>query len=592
MKRILPIILLLVLLCGCGNDTPPEETEASTSQPTQAAVVSTYIAGSDIEQQTNGAVRRYELEEQKIAWIVPIHGGVLVAAEGEETVLTVLSGTDGTVSATATIPVKLSQTSVWHTTGGVAWYDADSRQMIFLDSLLTEVNRLQLPEDRMGDPAVAPDGGEVYYCAGQTIYAIDTDLKITRPVRTNTCQQQTLLGCYLNSKVIGCSVQDVLGQWSTIYISGEDGMLLHKDNSTQKVYSNGNDYFALRADGTVNQYIFGSTDTTPQQMNIGDTAAYSALELGGILGQTETADGIQLSFYNMKKTAAVTLPAECKLAMVAADSTTGGVWLLTEDAVLLHWSMQATAVSDDTDYSGTVYTADAPDVEGLVQCAERGDAIGEQYGVVVRVYERSLVSNDDYDIEVEYQPAAINRALDELEVLLQKFPPKFLDKSVPGKIRVCIVRSIGGEITSAYHWHDGDPFIILSVGVDMEQAFLDAFSYVLDIHVLGNSSAADNWESLNPEGFTYGTENTVLAYLEGETRAFADRKGMQSLTEDRASIFYHAMLADNAEVFRSETMQAKLLMLCQAIRNAWRLEQSTEIFPWEQYLNQSLAYQK
>ena len=158
-------------------------------------------------------------------------------------------------------------------------------------------------------------------------------------------------------------------------------------------------------------------------------------------------------------------------------------------------------------------------------------------------------------------------------------------------IRICIVRDIGGERISGYHWHDGDPFIILSVGMDIEQAFLDAFSYILDIHVLGNSSVADSWEALNPEGFTYGTENTVLAFLEGTTRAFADRKGMQSVTDDRATVFYQAMLTDNAETFQSESMQAKLRMLCQAIRDAWRLEQSTESFIWEQYLNEPLAYQ-
>lgn len=588
MKRILPILLLLALLCGCANTETDEQTAQNTSQPTQAAPVSTYLSDSDIEQQTGGAVRRYDPGEENIDWIAPFSGGVLVASAGEQTALTVLSGLNGQVIATATVPVKLTDASVWQvTTGGFIYYAPDEKQAVILDAQLKEMTRLQLPETITGSPAISQDGSEIFYCTGQTVNALDTDLKISRPVRTHTCEDQTLLGCYMNGAVVACRLQDISGQWSTIYISGEDGKILHKDNGLQKVYSKGNDYFALRADGSVNQYIFGGTDAAPKQMNICAQAAYGALELDGIIGLEETADGIQLSFYNMKKTAAVTLPAELKPVMVAADSATGGVWLLTQDGQVLHWSVQASGITDEKDYSGTIYTAQAPDTEGLAQCAQRGDAIGKQYGVVVRVYERSLVSNDAYDIEVEYQPVAINRALDELEVQLRKFPAKFLDKSVSGMIRVCIVRSIGGEITSAYHWHDGDPFIILSVGVDVEQAFMDAFAYVLDIHVLGNSSVADGWETLNPEGFTYGTENTVLAYLEGENRAFADRRGMQSVTDDRASIFYHAMLADNAEVFQGEIMQSKLKMLCQAIRDAWRLEDSPETFPWEQYLIQA-----
>lgn len=594
MKRVLPILLLLILLCGCANGDTPEQTGEGTSQTTQAASVSTYIPNSEVEQQTNGAVRQYDLGNQTIHWIAPINDGVLLVTEGEQSALTVLSGKDGTIVATATIPVKLSKDSVWQTTGGFAYYDSGSRQMVFLDSQLSEGKHLQLPEEIIGHPAVAQDGSEVFYCAGQTVYALETDLKITRPVRTNTCEEQTLLGCYLSSKVLGCSIRDAQGQWNTLYISGEDGKALHTDNGITGLDFSGEDYFATRMDGTVKQYLFGTGENTPQQLNIGDTEVLSAIALGGVVSHTLDGENVKLSFYDLstgKKTAAVSIEQKYQPVMAAADSSTGGVWLLTEDGVLLYWSPDASAITEETIYAGRVYTAQAPDTEGLAACQERADAMGKELGVAIRIWERALVSNDAYDIEVEYQCDAIHAALDELEAQLKRFPSKFLYKSVAGMIRVCIVRSIGGEITSAYHWYDGDPFIILSVGVDMEQAFMDAFAYVLDIHILGNSSMADGWETLNPEGFTYGTETTVTAYLEGESRAFADRRAMRSVTDDRASIFYHAMLADNADVFQSETMQSKLLLLCRAIRDAWRLENKPETYPWEQYLNQSLAYQ-
>ena len=260
--------------------------------------------------------------------------------------------------------------------------------------------------------------------------------------------------------------------------------------------------------------------------------------------------------------------------------------------MLLRWNLESTPVTDDVDYTGSVYTAENPDTEGLAECAKRGDAIGKQYGVTIRVFERALVSNDDFDIEVEYQTAAINRTLDKLEAVFKKFPDKFLYKSVSGSIRICIVRSIDGEQTSAYHWRDGDPFIILSAGVDIEKCFLQKFAYILDIHVLGNSSMVDDWTSLNPEGFAYNTQTTQVIYLEGETRAFADRTAMISVTDDRAMTFYYAIQEGNEEVFKSEIMQKKLQMLCKGIRDAWRLENSTGTFLWEKYLTEPIAYQQ
>ena len=592
MKRMIPILLLLMLLLGCAKEAAPAPTGESTAAPTEAIPVNTYISNSSIEQATNGAVRQYVLSEAKPSWITPVYGGVLVAEVGEQTALTILSGEDGTVTATANIPVKLDDSAVWQVTpAGFAYYDSAARVVVFLDLQLIEVDRLQLPENMTGAPAISADGSQVYYCQDQTVYSMETARKISRPVRTNTCQDQTLLGCYMDGKVVSCKVQDTLENWTTLYISGENGDLLFKDNGIKRIYSCGDNYFVLRADGILSQYIYGSADSIPVQMNISETDAYGALELGGIVGQTETADGIVLSFYNMKKTAAITLPSEMKPALVAADSTTGGIWLLAETGELLYWSLQASAVTENIDYAGTIYTAQAPDTEGLKACTDRADAMGKTNGVVIRIWERALVSNDNFDIEVEYQPETINKTLDALEAELAKFPEKFLYKSVAGQIRVCIVRSIGGEITSAYHWYDGDPFIILSAGIDVEQAFMEAFSHILDIHVLGNSPMADKWADLNPKDFAYGTETTVLAYLEGQSRAFTDRHAMESVTDDRASVFYYAMQEDNAEMFQSETMQAKLLMLCKAIRDAWRLEKKTETYLWEQYLNESIAYQ-
>ena len=47
---------------------------------------------------------------------------------------------------------------------------------------------------------------------------------------------------------------------------------------------------------------------------------------------------------------------------------------------------------------------------------------------------------------------------------------------------------------------------------------------------------------------------------------------------------------DNAKMFQAEATQNKLIMLCKAIRKAWRLEREEAVYPWEQYLKESIAY--
>ena len=52
------------------------------------------------------------------------------------------------------------------------------------------------------------------------------------------------------------------------------------------------------------------------------------------------------------------------------------------------------------------------------------------------------------------------------------------------------------------------------------------------------------------------------------------------------------MTPGNEHYFQSKTMQAKLMQICLGIREAFGLKKSPEVFLWEQYLKDSLAYTK
>ena len=64
MKRMLPVVLLALLLCGCGNPPTQIPTTAATvetevfAQPTEPRGI--YVPFTDMEVRTEGAVRCYQ----------------------------------------------------------------------------------------------------------------------------------------------------------------------------------------------------------------------------------------------------------------------------------------------------------------------------------------------------------------------------------------------------------------------------------------------------------------------------------------------------------------------------------------------------
>jgi len=133
-------------------------------------------------------------------------------------------------------------------------------------------------------------------------------------------------------------------------------------------------------------------------------------------------------------------------------------------------------------------------------------------------------------------------------------------------------------------------------GKNVEQSFLWGLGWALDARLLGNSRDLDNWDELNPKSFSYTYDYAQNAerenaddYLDPDSRCFVDQESMSFPTEDRARIFVYAMAEDTEEYFTSERMQKKLRRICLGIREAYGLDESTEVFPWEQYLEKPLA---
>ena len=594
MKKLFLLALTLILfLCGCTTTTVTETTESTAV--IEATDPGLYVSESAIEQQSQGAVRRYDLPDQYQS-IAQIGDKLLLVSQDNNIKFTKLLGSTAVMGDSAEIP----QDAVWKATqSGLVYYDQENQKVIFLDMQLQQLKSVNFPEKIDGIPVISADGGYVFYCTGNEIRVLETEHKISRLLKTYSGEKQALLGSYFDGTVFACSFTDADGRSSTQYLSTDNGQTVATDNGISRLYTYGDTFFAIRQDGVTQQNVVGIRNETPQLL-LTESQTYPALEIGGIVGCLPTESGFSLDFYAFpggQRTASVLLDGFDMPLSVIADRWSNSVWVLTMDIVsgqqvLLNWNPSTSTLTDDASYVGTLYTADAPDEEGLNACLERVKQLNKAHGVSIRIWEDALKDTNGYTLVPEHQVGAIGKTLDEIEQILQVFPNKFLQNSSIKRIQILVVRSINSEVSSMFYWQNSDPTIILCTGSDVFIGLTKGFGYVIDSNILEDDETYAGWDELNPEDFVYGEDETYSAdYLAGDGMAFLSESAMTSAREDRCQIFCEAMRPDQSDKFASETMQRKLKTICESIRNSWSLKAKTEIFPWEQYLSEPIAYQ-
>lgn len=600
MKRMILAICALILLCGCAGNVEPD-TGPATQITTLPETTGIYIRYSQVEEQTAGAVKMFDLPDSNYIWLAGVGEHIVLASEGETGGITLMvyTGEECTVYASCTAPESMKKDCRWSATyNGIVYYDAEGNQAVVLDSRLTGEKAYPLPE-LDGLPLFSIDGGSVYYCKGNQIRAYDLDSGIDRLIRSHSCISQTLLYSAFNDKLLCCELTDEAGQTQVVYVSSQTGETVNKDQNLTQLFTLNESYLALRTEGVMQQRIFGVRGEQPAQLRLPqNTSVFSALSAGGAVEYGAEGQTLQLRFYDLSSGMLTGQESLIKVGMpvlMLDHKATKSVWFVASDPetgeqALFRWDPRKSSAQDETVYSTPWYNASNPDQEGLGAVQDRVDALNKTHGIDIRIWSKAVKEPGGLALEAEHQPDAITMCLDALEPVLNTYPEKFLYRSVNRKLHISIVRSISGEITGTQYWYDGDAYIVLSVGCDVADVFTKGMGYVVDSHVLGNSPLVDDWEQLNPEGFVYA-ETSNQQHLEGDARAFVDEASMESVNEDRSRIFWQAMKPDNAQVFASPVMQSKLRQLCLGIRDAWRLEKKTDVYRWEQYLVESVAYQ-
>ena len=597
MKRLWILLLAAVLLAGCKKQPPPPETTETTVMEETKGL---HVPDSAVEQATDGAVWMYALPEDTYFDLAGMGTNVLVMGQKG---LTLLSGEQAEVIATLETgditPVSVMDTDAT----GVAYYSSNTRQIHVYNPQLQAVTQLMLPETVVGKPIISFAKYEVYYSTGTEIRALNMNTGISRLLRQQTVANLTLLGAYFSGDVLLCQHTNETGATQMTYISTETGQTLKAAQGISNLQTSGADYFAYWLDGTVRQSVFGTrggafkcfTGAAIPEDKIGGRVALPVMR--GVLDYVETDNGLELSYYNLntgKRTAQVVIPGLKSPTKFHSDGT--HIWILTADAeeVLYRWNISQSAITDEASYTAPLYTTENPDTEGLAQCESVASAYEKQYGVKLLLWQDAVAKTGGHTLVAEHKVQAINKMLEEIKPVLEYFPEKFLLKTVEkGWLQIALVQSIDGDKDWAQFWEEGDCWILISAKANAAQALIQGIGYGVDSHVLGNSRKFDSWNQLNPAGFTYSGSNTaeqVQKYLEGASRAFADVTATTYPHEDRCSIFYQAVLPENAEMFASPIMKEKLLRVCTGIREAYNLEKKTDTYIWEQYLETPLAY--
>jgi len=627
MKRLLPILLALLLLCGCS--TPPEPIEATTI-PTAPTTPPSEPAGllepeHELEVLTQGALKVYPLNRDNTAGIFPFGDELLLLCYDNGSQLTKLSGETLTKTASAHLDCTLlpDDPSLQVSSKGITYFDSVLKDLVYLDRDLNEVKRFECPEEILGTPVLSADRKHLYYLTADSLRSINLESGIDRLVRQMSYSSQKLAGLHWDDTLIECQVSDEVGSPSQLFLLASTGELLCESSTHLDLATTSQRYFTTRQDGAYLEMLTGTEDSPVLMLHYPHlgSAAYPILEHNLILTAAKTENQVILDCFRLDDGThpySLTLPGNCSPWAIVPVSDGSGAWLILYDGtlgsdLLCRWDYEASTVEDDTVYIGIRRTANQPDEDSLEFCREVAADLSAKHGVQILTWtDATDVQPWDYTLIEEHQVPLILQTLSRLDSALSVYPEGFLREAASemgdGILRIGLVREIPGNADSGaltdaagiQFWDDatGNPYLILQIREDMEQHLYHEIFHVIESRIFSLSKALDDWEKLNPPGFSY--DYSYLYYQDREdfdlisdnTRSFIDLYSMTFPKEDRARIMEYAMTANRADYFTSPVMQAKLRALCIGIREAYGLKHTEELLLWEQYLAEPIKFKK
>lgn len=612
MVRWLGIFLVVALLCGCTeNNVPATGPNNSIESTTNQGVLEPsglYIPQSPVEQDTAGAVRQFAVDAS-------CYGGVML---GEDLVLlqdnagtgqmTLYRGADlvlvKTISLGKSVLPEASQLQV--TEQGIGYYDNVTYSMVFLNTNLLEIGRMQLPKDISGSAWLSADWKMVYYCTDKGIFTLDLQTGISRCLREQEAASQEITGLVGKGEFLRYAVE-LSGEKKLMLIDAATGTVSKEGAYISDISTWGNRYFLPQQTGPIYQLRFGRGEDHRVLWPLEKEATpIPLLQNDAVLMTTTDENGISLYYYNLQtglRRAAVTLKGALEISSVIGDGQ-GTVWIFLKNAdgklTLYHWNPEKSRLNDGGYYIANFFSPENPDVTGLTHWKQNAAELSDRLGANFLLWQDAVaLAPEGYTFVGEYLPQVYEKIWPALEKAMSAFPDGFLTKaSGKEQLQIALVKEMQGNPqwgdqerpTVLQYWRGHTPVIALALSDRMEQDFYHGVALLMETHILSNTSSYYEWHKVNPSGFKYDNNYTTnlnrtdTTYIQGENRYFIDSFSMSYAKEDRARIFEYACMPGNEEYFESSRIQAKLQRICNGIRKGFDLQKSEEAFLWEQYL--------
>lgn len=613
MKRLIPLLLLAALLCGCNSAEQSGELSETTIAATEISVQDTTAPSEEATEPPTlpstvaDSITTYTLSGGNCAGILRFgeDSYALLTTDGQ---MSLLSGEDLLIENTRDLGCSLSSDdpSILVKDDQISYYDSSAASYITLGKNLTQISAITIRDQITAGPIMSPDFSTIYYCTADGIRALDMATGNSRLLRQ---EHQTILsldGLLFEGTNLSYTRQTGENSTQVCFVRTSDGSQTYVADLDGELATWGDSYAAvMHLDlpmGSFRQILTGSLDGTIQDLDVDDT--WDTILFPGegtALLQTVTEEGVKMDLYDLNEgvlRASRVFPGQAEPfphAWIEGDD----VWLWNGSESLLHRWDTAQDPADGACLLKAHYTLSQPDETGLEQCDLRAQALSDTYGISISLTESSnRTTGVDYSGYPDYRPEQYLTALNQLHEILEQFPKELLRQlGADGKLVIELVDDYDPTFTNYTGTGElvfGSPRVIrVSICQDLREIFCHELYHAMELVIQSQSKKLEDWSDLNPSRFEYSGSYAAWAsgeyaeseYLEEGDNDFADDYCLVSSREDRAQTFLYAMMEGQEARFESKTMQKKLELICEAIRETFGLEDSTEVFAWEQYLN-------